>query len=131
MNQLLRSDQILHTENSRTPCRIMCFLGGGGQGEVYQADLQGTPVALKWYFSRNATTEQRFLLEDLIARGIKPGREDIQSLLTRLRTIGIATPEMAERAQLLFDGGTNDAFFGVMRDISTASGRKFCLRRTY
>ena len=63
-------------------------------------------------------------VEDLIARGIKPGREDIQSLLTRLRTIGIATPEMAERAQLLFDGGTNDAFFGVMRDISTASRRR-------
>ena len=31
---------------------------------------------------------------------------------------------MAERAQLLFDGGTNDAFFGVMRDISTASRRR-------
>ena len=63
-------------------------------------------------------------VEDLITRGVKPGREDIQSLLTRLRTIGIATPEMAERAQLLFDGGTNDAFFGVMRDISTASRRR-------
>lgn len=63
-------------------------------------------------------------VEDLIARGVKPGREDIQSLLTRLRTIGIATPEMAERAQLLFDGGTNDAFFAVMRDISTASRRR-------
>jgi hypothetical protein len=63
-------------------------------------------------------------VEDLIARGVKPGREDIQSLLTRLRTIGIATPEMAERAQLLFDGGTNDAFFGVMRDINTASRRR-------
>ena len=63
-------------------------------------------------------------VDDLIARGVKPGREDVQSLLTRLRTIGIATPEMAERAQLLFDGGTNDAFFGVMRDISTASRRR-------
>ena len=31
---------------------------------------------------------------------------------------------MAERAQLLFDGGTNDAFFRVMKDIGTASRRR-------
>ena len=63
-------------------------------------------------------------VEDLIRRGVKPGREDIQSLLTRLRSSGLATPEMAERAQLLFDGGTNEAFFNVMKDIGTASRRR-------
>ena len=63
-------------------------------------------------------------VEDLIQRGVKPGREDIQSLLNRLRSTGLATPEMAERAQLLFDGGTNEAFFGVIKDISTASRRR-------
>ena len=63
-------------------------------------------------------------IEDLIQRGVKPGREDIQSLLNRLRSTGLATPEMAERAQLLFDGGTNEAFFAVIKDISTASRRR-------
>ena len=63
-------------------------------------------------------------VEDLMGRGVKPGREDVQSMLTRLRTSGLATPEMAERAQLLFDGGTNEAFFGVMRDIGRASRRR-------
>ena len=63
-------------------------------------------------------------IEDLISRNVKPGREDVQSLLNRLRSSGLATPEMAERAQLLFDGGTNDAFFKVMKDIGTASRRR-------
>ena len=63
-------------------------------------------------------------VEDLIARNVKPGREDTQSLLNRLSASGLATPEMAERAQLLFDGGTNDAFFRVMKDIGTASRRR-------
>ena len=63
-------------------------------------------------------------VEDLIARNVKPGREDIQSLLTRLRSTGLATPEMAERALLLFDGGTNPAFFNVMKDIGAASRRR-------
>ncbi|MCH8046144.1 MAG: protein kinase [Planctomycetes bacterium] len=69
MNQLLSSNQTLTTETSRTVCRVAQFLGGGGQGEVYKADLNGAPVALKWYFRRSATMEQRLLLEDLIARG--------------------------------------------------------------
>ena len=63
-------------------------------------------------------------IEDLIARNVKPGREDVQRLLTRLNSSGLATPEMAERAHLLFDGGTDDAFFRVMKDISTASRRR-------
>ena len=63
-------------------------------------------------------------IEDLIRRGVKPGREDAHGLLNRLRTAGLATPDMAERAQLLFDGGTNEAFFNVMKDIGTASRRR-------
>ena len=60
----------------------------------------------------------------LIASRQKPGREDVQRSLTRLRSTGLATPEMAERAQLVFDGSTDDAFFGVMKDISQASRRR-------
>ena len=62
--------------------------------------------------------------EALIASGAKPGREDMQRMLGRLRTAGLATPEMAERANLLYDGGTNEAFFAVLRDISRASRRR-------
>jgi len=62
--------------------------------------------------------------EQMIASGTKPGREDMQRMLGRLRTAGLATPEMAERANLLFDGGTNEAFFAVLRDISRASRRR-------
>jgi eukaryotic-like serine/threonine-protein kinase len=69
MNQLLRPQQVIYTEMSRTPCRIEKFLGGGGQGEVYSADLGGSPMAVKWYFNHTATPGQRQLLEDLIVRG--------------------------------------------------------------
>lgn len=63
-------------------------------------------------------------VDRMIAEGVKPGREDIQGLLDRLRNTGLATKEMGERAQLLFDGGTDAAFFNVMKDISAASTRR-------
>jgi eukaryotic-like serine/threonine-protein kinase len=49
MNEILKIGQILHTESSQMPCQVEQFLGGGGQGEVYQANLGGQSVALKWY----------------------------------------------------------------------------------
>jgi predicted Ser/Thr protein kinase len=49
MNQILESGQIVHTE-SGVSCQVGQFLGGGGQGEVYKADVSGKTVALKWYF---------------------------------------------------------------------------------
>ncbi|MCH7800098.1 MAG: hypothetical protein IIC24_01005 [Chloroflexi bacterium] len=63
-------------------------------------------------------------VENLIQAGSKPGSEDIKRLLGRLEAAGLATPDMAERAQLLFDGGTNDAFFGAMNNIMVASRRR-------
>src|SRR5205085_9992055 len=50
-------------------CEVEKFLGGGGQGEVYRATLGGKPVALKWYFSASATSEQRRALEALVRMG--------------------------------------------------------------
>ncbi len=41
MNDLLKAGQIVHTVSSQTPCVVGQFLGGGGQGEVYRADLGG------------------------------------------------------------------------------------------
>jgi DNA-binding helix-hairpin-helix protein with protein kinase domain len=45
------------------------LLGGGGQGEVYEAELGGKPVALKWYFPASATPQQRAALEMLVEKG--------------------------------------------------------------
>jgi serine/threonine protein kinase len=68
MNQLLRPKQNFLTETSRSPLQVEQFLGGGGQGEVYRALLAGKPVALKWYFPRMATAQQRAVLDLLVRR---------------------------------------------------------------
>ena len=69
MNQLLKIGMSVQTEESARPCQVQQFLGGGGQGEVYRATLDGAPVALKWYFPTQATAEQRRNLQVLIAKG--------------------------------------------------------------
>ena len=69
MNQVLTIGQIVNTGSSGQPCKIGQFLGGGGQGEVYRADFNGKPVAVKWYFQQTATAEQRIGLEKLITAG--------------------------------------------------------------
>jgi serine/threonine protein kinase len=68
MNQLLTPNQQAQLDSNLT-CQVEQFLGGGGQGEVYQADLNGKPVALKWYYPQQATPEQRAALEMLIKSG--------------------------------------------------------------
>lgn len=69
MNQILKSRQKVQTESSGITCEVEQFLGGGGQGEVYRANLDGTSVALKWYFPASATPDQRSALEILIRKG--------------------------------------------------------------
>ena len=69
MNQLLSIGMTILTEESTRPCKVEQFLGGGGQGEVYRATLDGSQVALKWYFPGQATPEQQQNLKILIARG--------------------------------------------------------------
>jgi DNA-binding helix-hairpin-helix protein with protein kinase domain len=49
-------------------CRVVDFIGGGGQGEVYQATLGGDPIAVKWYFPTALSEWQRGALEKLTAR---------------------------------------------------------------
>jgi eukaryotic-like serine/threonine-protein kinase len=72
MHDLLKIGQIVHTESSNIPCTIEQFLGGGGQGEVYQANLGGQSVALKWYFPHvvKADPDQRLRLEIAIDSGL-------------------------------------------------------------
>src|SRR4029079_102917 len=46
----------------------------GGQGEVYQAQLAGKPVALKWYYPASATADQQKALETLVRMGAPSDR---------------------------------------------------------
>jgi eukaryotic-like serine/threonine-protein kinase len=50
MSPLLQNGQIVRTHSSGIPCAVKRFIGGGGQGEVYEIDLHGQSLALKWYF---------------------------------------------------------------------------------
>jgi eukaryotic-like serine/threonine-protein kinase len=50
MNQLLRTGERVHGEDSELPYEVESFLGGGGQGEVYQVSGAGKPFAVKWYY---------------------------------------------------------------------------------
>ena len=69
MSEILKPKQKVRTESSGMSCEVEQFLGGGGQGEVYRANLGGKPVALKWYFPHTATAEQREALEVLVQNG--------------------------------------------------------------
>ena len=69
MHQLLKLKQTVQLSQHNTPCIVEQFLGGGGQGEVYKATLNGKAVALKWYFAEQATTEQEQNIQELIKKG--------------------------------------------------------------
>jgi serine/threonine protein kinase len=66
MGEIFKAGQVVRLETSKAPCKVDKFLGGGGQGEVYKADVGGKDVALKWYFPVQATPEQRAALETLV-----------------------------------------------------------------
>jgi eukaryotic-like serine/threonine-protein kinase len=67
MEGMLQPGQELVGRTGRT-CRVTALLGRGSQGEVYAADLAGTPVALKWYVPAWATAGQWRALELLVRR---------------------------------------------------------------
>lgn len=69
MIRMLENKQILTLSNTNLTCMIKQFIGGGGQGEVYQASVGNNDVALKWYYPQQATEEQKSAIEDLIRIG--------------------------------------------------------------
>ncbi len=74
MSQILKSRQIVQT-TSGLSCQVDAFLGSGGQGEVYRANLgSDQSIALKWYFAAQATPEQRAALDTLIKKGAPNAR---------------------------------------------------------
>jgi len=68
MNQILKPKQIVKT-NSGLTCEVVKFLGSGGQGEVYQVNVDGKDLALKWYYPHAATPKQAESLENIIEIG--------------------------------------------------------------
>lgn len=51
--------------------KVCKLLGSGGQGEVYDVTNNGNHLALKWYYARTATPEQKRLLQELVGK-VKP-----------------------------------------------------------
>lgn len=68
MNEILRIGQTIRTESGGA-CRVERFLGGGGQGEVYEANWEGKRFALKWYYPHTATASQMDRLRLLVSKG--------------------------------------------------------------
>ena len=73
LQQLLRPGQRVATDTG-LECTVEGLLGAGGQGEVYRAGFAGRPHALKWYFPKQATRDQRRILKDLVRRGAPSAR---------------------------------------------------------
>jgi eukaryotic-like serine/threonine-protein kinase len=67
MSRILEAGRKVRTHSTGMSCEVLKFLGGGGQGEVYEATAGGKHVALKWYYPASATVEQRAALETLCA----------------------------------------------------------------
>lgn len=65
MSNLLQPNQIVDS-HSGEKCRVLNFIGSGGQGEVYRAEWGGVDFALKWYYEQSATADQRSAIEALI-----------------------------------------------------------------
>lgn len=68
MDGLLKAGTIL-TSESGNKYVVKQLLGAGGQGEVYDVENGGKHFALKWYYRHTATTSQKEILENLIAKG--------------------------------------------------------------
>ena len=74
MDLILKPGQKVRTATTPASCVVEKFLGGGGQGEVYEATIAGKPVALKWYYPASATAEQQKALETLAKMGAPSDR---------------------------------------------------------
>ena len=48
--------------------RIVRYLASGGEGEVFEVDVDGTRCALKWYFANRAHGQRRRELRELVRR---------------------------------------------------------------
>ncbi len=69
MSSSFRPGQTVWLEIAGERCEVRELIGSGGQGEVYRALMNNQEYALKWYFQKNATMEQRAAIERLVHKG--------------------------------------------------------------
>lgn len=71
MNQLLKLGQDVIGVSTGLTARVDSFLGGGGQGEVYRAVVDGRPIAVKWFFPHYLKQDAR--LRERLERAVRTG----------------------------------------------------------
>ena len=69
MSSSFQPGQTVWLEIAGERCGIQELIGSGGQGEVYRALINEQEYALKWYFQKHATKEQRDAIERLVHKG--------------------------------------------------------------
>jgi DNA-binding helix-hairpin-helix protein with protein kinase domain len=69
MYQLLKPGDVVLGHGTKARYVVRRYIGGGGQGEVYEAERDDVPMAVKWYFQQMATPQQRNILESVVAMG--------------------------------------------------------------
>ena len=74
MSGLFPPGKKLTINNTGAHCVVKELLGAGGQGEVYQVNVDGVSRALKWYYPQTSTSEQLATLAKLINAGAPDSR---------------------------------------------------------
>jgi len=69
VHQLTHSNQSIFLEQANIPLTIGKPLGAGAQGEVYQVAVDDQDLALKWYFPKAVSEDQKTALRRLIEMG--------------------------------------------------------------
>lgn len=64
MYQCLKKNQEIILDNG-SKCKVIDFIGSGGQGEVYKVNCEGQDYALKWYFTQNSNKTQKKIIKKL------------------------------------------------------------------
>ena len=71
MDQLLNTGQRIQGDSSGLSFKIVEYVGGGSQGEVYRASTGKSEVAVKWFYPRYIRQDQR--LRERLERSIQIG----------------------------------------------------------
>lgn len=68
MDGQLKTGAVL-TSESGSSYKVNKLLGSGGQGEVYDVECGKRHLALKWFYKKMSTQQQKKILDNLVAKG--------------------------------------------------------------